>query len=179
MREIIYHVATSLDGFIAGLDDDITWLAQDGDYGLSAFMKSVDTIIMGRRTQEVGERFGHPFFEGKHNIVFSRSHTRSNYPEIEYYSGSTSSLYHRLQSTPGKDIWLVGGAKVAAEFFDHNLIDKLVVAVHPVLVGSGIPLRTPANSQVSLELQTCTPYPDGLVMMEYSVVDGPAQKRSQ
>ena len=74
MRKIIYYVATSADGYIARPDGAVEWLDRPmpkGSYGMGAFYKSVDTVLMGRETYEVGRRFGQEGHPGKKTYVFT------------------------------------------------------------------------------------------------------------
>src|SRR3954469_23066297 len=76
-RKVIVHIAASADGYIARPDGDLEWLtsrpAPKGFYGMNAFMKSVDTQIMGRRTYEAGLQMGAKFDSDLKSFVFSRS----------------------------------------------------------------------------------------------------------
>src|SRR5919199_6417069 len=79
VRKIIYYVATSADGYIARPDGDVSWLERPrpkGNYGMAAFHRSVDTVLMGRRTYEVARAFGHESHPGKKNYVFSHARRR-------------------------------------------------------------------------------------------------------
>src|SRR2546427_9468938 len=75
-RKVIVHIATSADGFIARSDGDLEWLtsrpAPEGFYGMNAFMKSIDTKVLGRKTYEVSLRMGVKFDSQSRNIVFAR-----------------------------------------------------------------------------------------------------------
>jgi dihydrofolate reductase len=75
-RKVIAHIATSADGYIARPDGDLEWLtsrpAPEGFYGMNAFMRSIDTTVLGRKTYEVSLRMGAPFDSKSRNIVFSR-----------------------------------------------------------------------------------------------------------
>lgn len=75
-RNIIVHIATSADGYIARRDGDLEWLtsrpAPKGFYGMNAFMKSIDTTLLGRKTYEVSLRLGATFGSKSRTIVFSR-----------------------------------------------------------------------------------------------------------
>ena len=76
MRKIIAYLATSADGFIARPDGDVAWLDRPrppDEYGMPAFLKSVDTVVMGRTTWETGQKLGGAIVDGKRNIVLSRT----------------------------------------------------------------------------------------------------------
>ena len=76
MRKIIAYLATSADGFIARPDGDVAWLDRprpSDEYGMPAFLRSVDTVVMGRVTWEAGQKLGGAVVEGKRNIILSRT----------------------------------------------------------------------------------------------------------
>ena len=80
MRKIIVYIAASADGFIARPDGDVAWLDRPdaaGDYGMKAFYKTIDTVVMGRKTWSVGKRLGQASFPGVTNYVFSRTPRKS------------------------------------------------------------------------------------------------------
>ena len=75
-RNVIVHIATSADGYIARPDGDLEWLTSRpkpaGFYGMSDFMKSVDTKLLGRKTYEWSRHMGAKFDSKDRTIVFSR-----------------------------------------------------------------------------------------------------------
>src|SRR5882757_3610620 len=113
-RKVIVHIATSADGYIARSDGDLEWLtsrpAPKGFYGMNAFMKSVDTMVLGRKTYEVSLRLGAKFDSKDRTIVFSRQQAPADAPPgVEFESEAIGPFVTRLRAKPGKDIWLMGG----------------------------------------------------------------------
>jgi dihydrofolate reductase len=173
MRKIIVYVATSADGYIARPDGDVAWLDRPrtgGDYGMGRFYKSIDTVLMGRKTYDVALKFGQKPYPRKKNYVFSRTRRRSRAPNVEFVSGEVGEFAKQLRGNKGKDIWLVGGAELIAAFLDVGQIDEFIVHVIPTLIGEGIPLVHPRHRSVLLALISCRPYPDGVVRLHYSVL---------
>jgi dihydrofolate reductase len=176
-RRIIVHIATSADGYIARPDDDIDWLtsrpAPEGFYGMNAFMRSIDTKLLGRKTYEVGLRMGAKFDPKSPSVVFSRRPPPPDVPSgVEFVSGAIGPIVRRLRERSGKDIWLMGGGELIASFLDEQAIDEFVISVVPVFIGDGIPLIARRHRQVPLELVSSTPYDDGLVQLHYRVRSG-------
>lgn len=172
MRKVIYYAATSADGYIARPDGDVAWLDRPrprGSYGMSAFFKSVDTVLMGRETYEVGRRFGMEGHPGKKNYVFTRSRRRASSTSVEFVRGPIADFARRLRAEEGKDIWLMGGASLAASFLDEGQLDELFIHVIPVLIGEGIPLVGPRRRETNLSLVSTRAFPDGVVRLRYSV----------
>jgi dihydrofolate reductase len=177
MRKIIAYLATSVDGFIARPDGDVAWLDRPqppDEYGMPRFYRSVDTVIMGRKTYETTLRLGHDAYPDKANIVLSRRRWRSRSPHVEYSRERVGALASRLRRAAGKDIWLAGGAEVFGAFLDAGQLDELIVHVVPVAIGKGIPLFSPRRRKVNLELRSIRRFPDGVVRLHYRV---PRSKR--
>jgi dihydrofolate reductase len=172
MRKIIAYLATSADGFIARPDGDVGWLDRPepkGGYGMAAFYKSVDTVLLGRKTFDVARKFGQPVYIGKKNYVFSRRLKTSPHPDIELVNGDVGELARTLRRRRGKDVWLVGGADLMGRFLDAGQIDELVVHIIPTLIGRGIPLIAPRHREVPLKLTGTRKYRDGVVRLSYTV----------
>lgn len=173
-RKVIVHIATSADGYIARPDGDLEWLtsrpAPDGFYGMNAFMRSIDTKLLGRKTYEVSLRMGADFGSGGRTIVFSRHAPPAGAPAgVEFVNGAIGPFLSRLREHPGKDIWLMGGGEIIAAFLDEQVIDEFVISVVPVFIGDGIPLIARRHRHVPLELHSVERFEDGLVQLRYGV----------
>jgi len=106
---------------------------------MSAFMRSIDTKLLGRKTYEMSLRMGAKF--DSRIIVFSRHVPPADAPSgVEFVNGAIGPFVSRLREQPGKDIWLMGGGELIASFLDEQAIDEFVVSVAPVFIGDGIPL---------------------------------------
>ena len=175
-RKVVVHIATSADGYIARPDGDLEWLtsrpAPEGFYGMNAFMKSIDTKVLGRRTYEASLRMGAKFDAKGRSIVFSRQAPPAGAPSgVEFVNSAIGPFVSRLREQPGKDIWLMGGGELIASFLDEQAIDEFVVSVAPVFIGDGIPLIARRHRHVALELQSTERFEDGLVQLHYRVQD--------
>src|SRR4051812_30572611 len=173
-RNVIVHIATSADGYIARPDGDLEWLtsrpAPEGFYGMDAFTRSIDTKLLGRKTYEVSLRLGAKFDSRERTIVFSRQAPPADAPPgVEFVGGAIGPFVSRLREQPGKDIWLMGGGELIASFLDEHAIDELVISVVPVFIGDGIPLIARRHRHVPLELQSVERFEDGLVQLHYRV----------
>jgi dihydrofolate reductase len=173
-RNVIVHIATSADGYIARPDGDLDWLtsrpAPEGFYGMNAFMKSIDTMVLGRKTYEASLRMGAKFDSKSRSrtIIFSRHAPPADAPSgVEFVNGAISPFVSRLREHPGKDIWLMGGGELIASFLDEHAIDEFVVSVVPVFIGDGIPLIARRHRHVPLQLHSIERFEDGLVQLHY------------
>jgi len=173
-RKVIVHIAASADGYIARPDGDLEWLtsrpAPKGFYGMNAFMKSIDTMVLGRKTYEAGLRLGGTFDPKSRTIVFSRHAPPPDVPPgVEFVNEAVGPFASRLREQPGKNIWLMGGGELIASFLDEQAIDEFVVSVVPVFIGDGIPLIARRHRHVPLELLSTERFDDGLVQLHYRV----------
>ena len=172
MRKIIAYLATSADGFIARPDGDVTWLDRPrpaDDYGMPAFLRSVDTIVMGRVTWDVGQKLGGTVVEGKRNIVLSRSLPFHAIPGATVENIEPSELAARLRSEKGRNVWLMGGADVFGSFLSAGALDEIIIHVVPVLIGIGIPLLDPVARQTELKLKSTRKFADGVVRLHSEI----------
>ena len=173
-RKVIVHIATSADGYIARPDGDIDWLtsrpAPKGFYGMGAFVRSIDTKLIGRKTYEMSLRLGATFDAKTHTVVFSRRAPPPGAPSaVEFVSGEIAPFVRRLREEPGKDIWLMGGGELIASFLDARAIDEFVISVVPVFIGDGIPLIARRHRHERLELLSSERFDDGVVQLHYRV----------
>jgi dihydrofolate reductase len=177
-RKIIVDIATSADGYIARPDGDIEWLNRRAraDYGIKAFYKTVDTIIMGRKTYDWAmayakkHRMKSGVFDAKlRNFIFSKKPPKRVAPEVEFVTGPVKAFARRLRAEPGKHIWLMGGGELIASFLDAKEIDEFDIHVIPVFIGEGIPLVAPRHRDIGLKLLATKKYPDGVVRVRYAV----------
>jgi dihydrofolate reductase len=173
-RKVIVHIATSADGYIARSDGDLEWLtsrpAPKGFYGMDAFMKSVDTMLLGRKTYEISLSLGAKFDPKDRYVVFSRNPRPADAPRgVEFVADAIDAFVRTLREQPGKDIWLMGGGDLIASFLDEEAIDEFVISVVPAFIGDGIPLIARRHRHVLLDLQSSERFPDGLVQLHYGV----------
>ena len=174
-RRIIVSIATSADGFIARSDGSVDWLDRPrtaGDYGMSEFFKSIDTILWGRRTYDMalGMKGGGGFGGGKiKNYVFTHHPPAKSKTKIEFVNEPINEFASRLRELPGKDIWMMGGGRLIASFLDAGELDEFIIHVIPTFIGEGIPLIAHRKRTVELELVSTHPYKDGVVRMHYAV----------
>jgi dihydrofolate reductase len=175
-RKVIVHIAASADGYIARPDGDLEWLtsrpAPKGFYGMNAFMKTIDTLLLGRKTYEVSLQLGGTFDKKTRTIVFSRHPAPPDAPAgVEFVSGAIGPIVSALREQPGKDIWLMGGGELIASFLDEHAIDEFVVSVVPVFIGDGIPLIARRHRYTRMDLQSVERFDDGLVQLHYRVLN--------
>jgi dihydrofolate reductase len=173
MRKVTFGGAISLDNFIARPDHAVDWLlwCDEAAAVMADYWKNVDTILMGRKTYEVAMRNPPPAegdFSGIKTYVFSRT-LKDVGPGATLVRDDAVDFVRQLKHQPGKEICLMGGGELARPLFEADLIDEVGFNVHPVLLGSGIPLYHPMKRQIDLELTECRPFKNGCVYVTYRV----------
>jgi len=178
-RKIIAYLATSADGYIARPDGDVEWLNRRPDtidYGMARFYASVDTILWGRKTydwllahhRKRGQTTG-LFDQSKTHYVFSRTPPKRQADGVTFVSQPLKRFVKQLRATPGRHIWLMGGASLYASFLDAGAIDEFDIHLMPVFIGKGIPLIEPRRRDIELRLLSTRKFPDGVVRVRYAV----------
>ena len=172
MRKVKYFVANSLDNFIARRDGAVDWLMWSDEAAavMKDYWSKIDTILMGRKTYEVGLALS----KGKKNpysniktYVFSR--TLKEAEDVEIVSENAVEFVRDLKARDGKEICLMGGGDFAKTLFEAGLIDEIGFNIHPVLLGQGIPLFLEMNRQIDLELIDSQKFKNGCVLVTYRV----------
>lgn len=172
MRKIIAYLATSADGFIARPDGDVAWLDRPrpaDDYGMATFLRSIDTVVMGRVTWEMGQKLGGAVVEGKRNIILSRTLPFHAAPGAMVENVDPVELATRLRAEKGRNVWLMGGADVFGAFLSAGALDEVIIHVVPVLIGTGISLLDPTPRQTELKLKSTRKFADGVVRLHYEI----------
>jgi len=168
MRKIVLCVAVSLDGFIEGPKGEYDWCFADQDYGMAAFFKRIDAIFMGRKSYDVASKMeGENPWKGIKTYVFSNTLKEITSEDAILVSGDIVSEVKAIKNTPGKDIWLFGGASLSTTFINEDLVDEFWLAVHPIILGGGKPLFQNINGRKSLKLVDQKTYSTGLVSLFY------------
>ncbi|AZB72990.1 dihydrofolate reductase family protein [Synechococcus elongatus] len=169
-RLLILFIATSLDGYIARLDEGIDWLFDDADYGYSNFYAQVDTVLMGRKTYDLSIRLSNDPYPGCKTYVFSRSLASVADPAVTVVQGNPGDLVTQLQQQPGRHLWLVGGGQLVQQCLAADCLDQLIISIHPILLGSGIPLFSSGFPERHWQLIKTQAFPSGLVQCTYNRV---------
>jgi dihydrofolate reductase len=173
MRKVTFRVANSLDNYIARKDGAVDWIlgGEDAASAMAEFWKHIDAVVIGRKTYEPVLKSGTPFptYPGVKNYVLSRTLNESPDKNVEIIREDVVAFIRKLKIQEGEDIFVMGGGLLAKPLFEANLIDEVGVNIHPVLLGSGIPLFHAMNRQIDLELIACKTFKNGCVSLTYRV----------
>ena len=170
MRKIRYNCAMSLDGYIAGPDDEFDWIVMDPQFDFKALSEEFDTYLLGRRTFEVTEGEGLPSSPGVRTYVFSRTLSQEEFGNVTVVGEDWKETVRSLRAEPGKDIWLFGGGSLFRSLAEEGLVDTVEVTVVPVILGQGVPLVAKPAPRITLTLRGQKVYPKtGTVTLVYEV----------
>jgi dihydrofolate reductase len=175
VRKVTFGVANSLDNYIARQDHGVDWLRGGAEIAalMKAYWKIIDTVAMGRKTYEVALRMaskgGANPYPGMKTYVFSRTLASGADAGVEIVAGDAGSFIRKLKRRKGKEICVMGGGELAASLLEAGVIDEIGLNIHPVLLGSGIPLFLPMKRQINLDLLTCKKFKNGCVLVLYRV----------
>ena len=167
MRKIILNLAMSLDGYIEGPNGEYDWCFADQDYGMEEFTNNTDAIFIGRKSYELiaaePEMFG-----PKKLYVFSDTLQQPGGNVEVIRSADFVEAIERIRHEEGLNIWLFGGASLVSKFIEHDLINEMMLSVHPVILGAGKPLFQDIKERTELTLIKHIPYDTGLVQLYYT-----------
>lgn len=173
MRKVTFGGASSFDNHFARKDHSVDWLMWSDEAAsmMTDYWKTIDTILMGRKTYEQGLKIskGKNPYQGIKSYVFSRTLQPGKREGVEIIKENAVEFVKELKSRDGKDICLMGGGDFAKTLFEANLIDEIGFNIHPILLGSGIPIFYEMSHQVDLELLTCKAFKNGCVAITYRV----------
>ncbi|MFL5402569.1 MAG: dihydrofolate reductase family protein [Gemmatimonadales bacterium] len=170
MREVVYRVAASVDGYIAGPHGEVDWIVHDPAIDFAKVYESVDSVLLGRRTYELTQQPGAPPWPQDWDIyVFSRTLPPQEHPGVTVVRADAGAHVDGLRAAPGRDIWLFGGGSLFRTLLEAKQVDVVEVLIIPVLLGSGIPLLEPGAARTRLALESVQKYGSGLVGLRYRV----------
>jgi dihydrofolate reductase len=165
---VTYGAACSLDQFIAREDHAVDWLIWSDEVAelMGEFWKTIDTVVMGRKTYEVAVRSGTTAYPGVVNYLCSRTMTTAPDGRITLARDGVG-LVRRLKEGPGPGICVMGGSDLAQSLLEAGLIDRVGMNLHPILLGSGIPLFRRLSGDLRWELVESRILKTGCVYLLY------------
>ena len=166
-------IGTSLDGFIARLNDDLDFLPPGGGepHGYDEFIASVDAIVIGRKTFEKVLTMG-PWPYGDKRVVVLSSRpldlSKAVGGVVEQMAGTPAEIVSQLAATGAHHLYIDGGITIQ-RFLRAGLIQRLIITRVPVLIGEGVPLFGALPHDIRLRHVATRHYPSGLVQSEYHI----------
>jgi len=171
--KITYYVASSLDGYIANGDGDVSWLddlvISLEEAGYEEFYSTVDALVMGRKTYDMIVSFGKwPYGDKPIWICTTRS--------IDAIEGCNLQngkipleVYSEAQAQGVNHLWLVGGGMLAASFLEEKLLTNLSISQMPIILGGGIRLFGDLQNPIKIQRISMEPQKSGFTQMEFTV----------
>lgn len=173
MRTLSIYIATSLDGYIAKPNDDLSFLTlvekEGEDYGYKEFTAGIDIIILGRKTYDyVIKAIGTSHYDNGEKDVYVITRTsRPGIGRTTFYTRNLVELVLQLKSQKGKKIYCDGGAEIINQLLKNDLVDEFVISVIPVLLGNGTRLFKDGRPEQQLELTGVKTFSTGLTQLHY------------
>ena len=174
-------MVASLDGMIAKKDNSVSWFETTDDYekgidvtkqDMDNFLATIDCYVMGARTYEHAVALSKTYGWAYGNIptiVVTHQNLPVERPNIELYSGDLNTLVNETLKPKYKNVWMVGGAKLAKDFIEQGLADEIRLSVMPIILGEGTPFFYPILQEQALHLQEVTAYKSGMVELCYAL----------
>lgn len=186
MHLVRYHVAVSIDGFIAPKDGSADWLNPYGKIAMGfigPWMKQIGGIVVGRATYDQSVGMGGWMWGQTPALVMTSRPILKGPQTVESHNGDPAEGLARLRRRMSEqdletDIWLFGGGVTAGLFLKHNLIDLVELAVVPVALGEGRPLFADAETQLTFEHAASQPIGMGCVVNSYRRIEAATRRRA-
>lgn len=171
MRKLVVYIASSVDGYIAQPNDDLSFLKrvekEGEDYGYSEFIQTIDTIILGRTTYDWVTKNVPGHYGAKRTFVITHQEKPAE-GNVTFYSGSLTELVAQLKNEDSqKYIFCDGGASIVNQLLQHDLVDELTISLIPVLLGDGVKLFADGRPEQVLQLESAKSFDTGLVQIHY------------
>ncbi|MDB4293574.1 dihydrofolate reductase family protein [Maribacter sp.] len=175
MNKVIYYVATSLDGYISGVDGDISKFSYHEEVveKYQADLQSFSTVIMGRKTYEFGYQYGlvpgqaaYPHME---HFIFSESLKIETLAKTVHIEKRTVERIKEIVAASKTDVYLCGGGQFAGWLLDNGLIDRLKLKLNPIVLGGGVRLFGNSRTSFSGTLVEKESFDSGLQFLTYDL----------
>ena len=137
------------------------------DYGFMDFYSSVSALVMGSHTYEISLKLGPWQAPDKPNWVLTSRDLEVVHPSITLTDEDPAQVVETMEQRGVERVWLMGGGKLASSFRTAGLLSHYMIAIIPVILGTGIPLFADTSRQENLELIDLNRYDNGIVMLRY------------
>jgi dihydrofolate reductase len=173
--KVTIHMVSSLDFFIAKKDGSVSWLETSDSYekGIAEedaeeFIKTIDCFVMGSRTYEHALVLGWPYGDVPTFVLTHRALTTDR-ETVEFHSGDLNKLVNDRLKPNYKNIWVVGGARLATDFIHLKLADDIRLVIVPVILGDGTLFFNSIGQEQALHLKNVSAYKNGWVELWYEI----------
>lgn len=185
MRKVILFMHVSLDGFTAGPDGALDWIAVDEEVWKEVInlQNTADTALFGRINYQGFESYwptvpsdpnasSHEreharWLEQASKLVFSATLSQVSWKNTKIVNGPVAKEIATLKQQAGKNLLLFGGASLAQTCVRENLVDEYRLLINPVVLGKGSRLFQDIPQRISLKLVETKTYHSGVVELRY------------
>ncbi len=171
--KVTYYVASSVDGYIAKDDGDVSWLDELGlsmkESGYEDFYSTVDALVMGSKTYDIICKFGTWPYENKPTWVCTNGKIKPMNGINLQKANSPEGTIDAAKKLKVDHLWLVGGGNLAAYFLKHNLLTNISLTQMPIVLGGGINLFGSLDHTKEIQLKDCKTILNNFLQMEYTI----------
>jgi len=176
MGKIVYYIASSLDGYIAGQNGDVSSFLYQGK-GVEKYqsdLQNFKTVIMGRKTYEFGYSFGlepgQPAYAGMENFIFSDNLKFDKLSQDVHIKKIEKQEVIKIKEESLTDIYLCGGGKFAGWLLENHLIDQLKIKLNPITLGNGTRLFDINSNNSKWKLVEHEVFEEGMIILTYDLI---------
>jgi dihydrofolate reductase len=185
MRNLIFFMHTSLDGFVAGLNGEMNWIHVDEEMFdfVATMTDQSDTALYGRVTYEMMQSYwptaGQQPNATKHDIehsawynkvskvVLSKTISENGLYNTKVISGQLSEHIKEIKAEDGKNILIFGSPSASQSLLNEGLIDEFWLFVNPIILGQGMPLFKGVTGTTNLKLVESKTFANGVIALHY------------
>ncbi len=168
---VTLKLATSLDGRIARRDGSVDWLLDGAPppeaFGFGDFYAGIDAILMGRGTYDAVRAMGDWPYPGKPTTVVTSRELEDLPPGVEAMGGDLPAIIAALEARGHRRVWVEGGGQLLRGMIGIGRLDRLEMAVLPLVLGDGVPLFPPGTAETRLSLMQCRVVEGGALHLVY------------
>jgi dihydrofolate reductase len=185
MGKLIVTMWMSLDGYIAGPNDNMSWIRVDDEMGAyeGALVGAADTLVLGRVTYQSfagawphvpdnpaaseGEKEYARTLNAMRKVVFSRTLDQADWHNSTLLRAITPDEIVALKREAARDLVIYGSASVVQALTRHGLIDEYQLLLHPIVLGGGKRLFSEQNAMAAFQLVDTRTFGSGVVLLTY------------
>ncbi|MGE7368344.1 dihydrofolate reductase family protein [Neorhizobium sp. NPDC001467] len=172
MAKIVGYIAASLDGLIAGENDDLDWLYKYdemdlGEHDYRTFIKGIRTVVMGRGTYDFIASHPAPWAYGEQRVIVVTSRPIEDPKGALEVRADVDHLIAELRALDGGDVWMLGGGMLQMAFMERGALDEIEIYIIPELLGAGRALFPLTGFRSSPELISAKALDKGCVRLHY------------
>lgn len=187
MRNLIFFMHTSLDGFVAGPNGEMDWIKVDEEIFdfVGTMTNKSDTALYGRVTYEMMQSYwptaGDDPNASKHDkehsawynkvskVVLSKTIAETGLQNTKVIGDNLFDNINKIKQLDGKNILIFGSPRASQSLLNEGLIDEFWIFVNPIILGKGMPLFKNISGTTKLNLIESKTFACGVIALHYSI----------